>query len=531
MGRIFRLFKISYIIMGYIAWYTLVHFHYVRSSINPAAKLCNTLERLGTSFIKLGQALSLRQELLPPDYIAALQNLQDNVSTFSSDFAIKEIEQSFGAPINKLFSQFEHQPIAAASIAQVHCAVLFDGLEVIVKVRRPDIKKQIIWDIQILRMVIPLITLFLPRFRKYHPAKIVSELETNLLKELDFRLESRNIRRFAFAFKDSENVYVPPVIDELCAERVLTQIRSYGLRVDDPAIGGRGVKLAQIITDAYVQQFFVMGLFHGDPHPGNLFVTDDDRICFHDFGLVGYLDHDTRRNLAAFMQAFIDHDAEWMTDACLDLGILGGEIDRRNFLRSLEELVEEYAHLPLKDYSLAEVIMRIARMGRDSDISIPNNLLIFSRTLSLLESVIRDLDKEFNLEERLLQHAETLLKTGSIKGLSEAKIARLKYEIALAVQDLPLALGSTLRRMRNEGPDWPIPRKEIADLKRNINRGTNRLVLSLVTLGLYIASSLLMQHSIGPRVGNVPVLAVIGYALALWFTLRLVFAINRSGEL
>jgi ubiquinone biosynthesis protein len=493
--------------------------------------LCNTLDRLGTSFIKLGQALSLRQELLPPDYTAELQDLQDNVSTFSSDLAIKEIEQSFGAPINKLFSQFEHRPIAAASIAQVHSAVLFDGREVIVKVRRPDIKKQILWDIQILRMVIPLITLFLPRLRKYHPTKIVSELETNLLKELDFRLESRNIRRFAFAFKDSETVYVPSIIDELCAERVLTQIRSYGLRVDDPAIGGRGVKLSQIITDAYVQQFFVMGLFHGDPHPGNLFITDDDRVCFHDFGLVGYLDHDTRRNLAAFMQAFIDHDAEWITDACLDLGILAGEIDRSNFLHSLEELVEEYAHLPLKDYSLAEVFMRISRMGRDTNISIPHNLLVFFRALSLLESAIRSLDKEFNLEEGLMQHVETLLKTGSAKELTEAKIARLKYEIALAVQDIPLALGTTLRRMRNEGPDWPFPRKDISELKRNINKGTNRLVLSLVTLGLYVASSLLMQHSIGPRLWNVPVLAVIGYALALWFTLRLVLAINRSGEL
>lgn len=527
----FRLFKISYIIMGYVVWYTLARLHFFRPAISPPNMMCRTLERLGTSFIKLGQALSLRQELLPPDYTAALQDLQDNVSTFSSDFSIKEIEQSFGAPINKLFSQFEYQPIAAASIAQVHGARLFDGREVIVKVRRPDIKKQILWDIQILRMVIPLITFFLPSLRKYQPTKIVSELESNLLKELDFRLESRNIRRFASAFKDSETVYVPPVIDELCAERVLTQIRSYGLRVDDPAIGERGPKLAQIITDAYVQQFYVMGLFHGDPHPGNLFVTDDDRICFHDFGLVGYLDHDTRRNLAAFMQAFIEHDAEWMMDTCLDLGILAGEIDRRDFLRSLDELVKEYAHLPLKDYSLAEVFMRISRMGRDANISIPHNLLVFFRALSLLESAIRSLDKEFNLEGGLLQHAETLIGTGSVRSLSEAKIARLKYEIALAVQDLPLALGTTLRRMRNEGPDWPIPRKEMADLKRNINRGTNRLVLSLVTLGLYIASSLLMQHSIGPRLWNVPVLAVIGYALALWFTLRLVLAINRSGEL
>jgi ubiquinone biosynthesis protein len=490
-----------------------------------------TLERLGTPFIKLGQALSLRQELLPSEYISALQDLQDNVSTFPSDFAIREIEQSFGAPVNELFSHFEYQPIAAASIAQVHGARLFNGQEVVVKVRRPDIKKQILWDIQILRMVMPLITLFSPSLRKYRPTKIVSELETNLLKELDFRLESRNIKRFASAFKDSETVYVPPVIEELCAERVLTQIRSHGLRVNDPSVGSRGVKLAQIITDAYVQQFFVMGLFHGDPHPGNLFVTDDDRICFHDFGLVGYLDHDARRNLAAFIQAFIEHDAEWMIDECLDLGILGGEIDRRGLLRSLEEIVEEYAHLPLKDYSLAEVFMRITRLGHDTEIAIPNNLLVFFRTLSLLESAIRSLDKEFNVEEGLLKHAENLLKRGNVEGLSEAKKARLKYELALAVQDIPSTIGTILRLMRKEGLGLPVPRKELTDLKQNINRGTNRLVLSLVTLGLYIASSLLMQHSIGPRLWNVPVLAVIGYVLALWFTIRLLFAINRSGEL
>jgi len=303
--------------------------------------LVHTLESLGTTFVKLGQGLSLHYDLLPDEYVIALQSLQDHVHTYDSEIAIREVERAFNAPLSQLFADFDRQPLAAASIAQVHGALLHDGRQVIVKIRRPSIKAQVSQDMHLLKRVVKLLLVLVPRLRQFQPLTLIEEIEINLRKELDFRNEARSIKRFVSTFKNSETIHIPDVIDELYTESVVVQERSTGLRVDDPAVMERGPAVAQSFVDAYLQQFFVLGLFHGDPHPGNLFIMADGRICFHDFGLVGYLDQATRRNLAALMQAFVHQDSEWLLDAYVDLGLLSGELDRAEFRRGLEEMLED----------------------------------------------------------------------------------------------------------------------------------------------------------------------------------------------
>ncbi len=530
MSSLRRLFQIGLAVSAYLLWWLLVRLHLLRSSETPAQRLCRTLEQLGTTFVKLGQGLSLHRDLLSDEYILALQRLQDHVEPFPDKVARVEVEQALGKSVHDLFAEFEAHPMAAASIAQVHRARLHDGRRVVVKIRRPRIKAQIDRDMRLLRTVLRALLALFPGLRKYEPLTLVDEIWANLRKETDFRREASSALRFAMAFQGSSTVHVPAVIDGLYTESVLIQEMSGGRRVDDPAVRANGPQLAQALVDAYLQQVFAMGWFHGDPHPGNLFIMDSGHICFHDFGIVGSLDPSMRHNLAAFMLAFVYQDSDWMLDAAMDLGLLAGALDRTEFRQGMQEVIQDYAGLPLKDWSLADAFVRVARLGRGRNIRIPHSLLVLMRMLYLLENAVRDLDPDFNLLQSLLGKAEEVL---SFSAGAEAKagLNRLRFEVVAGAQELPAELGAWIHRIRAKGLELRVQHHGMEELEQHMDRGSNRLALAMVTLGLYIAASLLMQHSIGPRLGGMPALAIAGYSLALWFTWRLARGISRSGKL
>jgi ubiquinone biosynthesis protein len=515
-----RFVEISAALGGCLGWELAARLGIARSTTSRAQRLSKTLDRLGTTFIKLGQGLSLHREFLPDDYVLALQNLQDHTSPFPAEIAIREVELALSRKINDCFAEFEPLPIAAASVAQVHRARLRDGREVVVKVRRPSIKWLVEQDLRLLRATVRVVVWVVPNLKKYDPLGLIDEIRDNLHKEMDFRYEARNILRFKEAFKDSETIYVPGVIGEFVTESVIVQEMSGGQRVDDPQVKAIGPRLAQAFIDAYLRQIFVLGVFHADPHPGNLFVTPDRRICFHDFGSVGTLDRATRRNFAALLQAFVHQDSDWLLDACLDLGLLGGEIDRRQCSRELNEIIEDYAKLPLKEWSLAEALMRFARIGRGRSLRLPRRLLALIRALAEMEGVVRTLDPEFNLVGGLMGGAEKLAATFVDRASEGKPEERLRYEAAAALQEIPDALSALARKARTEGFKLAFSVDELDGLNDHIEGASKRIAFALIALGLYIAASLLMQHSLGPTIGGIPVAAVIGYALALWITYR-----------
>jgi ubiquinone biosynthesis protein len=517
-----RFIQIGIAVYGYLFWWILVRYRLRRPRLTPAQRFTSMLERLGTAFIKLGQAMSLHAEFLPEEYVTALASLQDHVAPFPGEQAVREIERSFGRTITDLFAAFEPTPMAAASIAQVHAARLHDGREVIVKVRRPGIKRQIEQDMKIMAFLVRAVLVAAPGLRRFDPLDLIEEMLQNLRQEMDFRHEARNIRRFAGIFRDSLDIFVPPAIEGMQTEWVGVQQMSGGMRIDDPRVREAGPKLAQALVDAYLKQFFSFGVFHGDPHPGNLFIMQDGRICFHDFGLVGFLDFNTRRNLAAFMQAFVLQDAEWLLDAALDLGFLARGVDRAEFGGRLEELLQDYVQLPLREWSFAEALLRIARMGTGQHLRIPRNLLVMMRTLFLLESAVRTLDPRFNLVDGLLGKGSATVGESITSRVKDGGMTRLNYEIAIALQQIPEHLGSLVHKARAGQLGIQLNHRGLESLVTNIERASTRMALSLVALGLYIAASLLMQHSIGPQIFDFPVLAALGYALAGWLTFRVV---------
>lgn len=525
-----RLIVIGFAVLGVVAHASWSRFSGSERRSLPQ-RFRHMLERLGPPFVKLGQALSLRKDLLPDDVVAALQGLQDDVPRFSSAEARREIERELARPIEQVFSEFDDKPLAAASIAQVHRARLLDGREVIVKVRRPGIRHQIDRDMRLLVIVLRAAEPFLPALKRYNAVALVREIWARLRGETDFRQEAASVRRFVEGFRDQPAAYVPDVEEALCTEAVLVQTMSHGRRIDDPALKSDGARLAQALIDLYLHQFFVMGVFHGDPHPGNLFALDDGRICFHDFGVVGQLTPAMRRKLAMFMLALTHQDEDWLVDAATDLGVLSPSVGRRLAREGVGAILADYAGRPLRDWSVGEVLLRIMRLGRGAGVMLPTNLAILARAAAIVEQVLRGLDQELTVVEALAHADPELLAKLIVARPEQSSLVRLRSEAAATAQSLPALAAEWFQQARHEGGGIPVTLRadSLAATGRSALRGADRLALALVALGLYVAASLLMQHSVGPRVfGGWPLFAVFGYVLALWLTVRIVRGIGTD---
>lgn len=491
------------------------------------------LQRLGPTFIKLGQAISLRPDLLPAPWIAALRELREHAEQVPIEAIREEIERGLGRPVEAVFASFDPVPIAAASVAQVHGARLPDGREVIVKVRRPGVRHHIGRDI---RALIPLARIGARLNRQLatlDPVGLLRELETDLLQETDLRIEARNIRRFADAFRGSATVFIPEVPDNLISESVVVQVMSPGHHIEHLAPGDDGKRLAGALVEAYLHQFFALGWFHADPHPGNLFALPDGRLCLHDFGLVGRLDPPVRRALAAFVQAFAHQDAAWFQDAAKELGLLGGIADPAAFRHGLREILSDYGGRPLREWSVADAFLRIMRLGGVGTVRVPRELLALRRALYLLEGTLRILDPEFEVIGALLAKGETTLRAVMLGDIPSGSPPRLKFEAAMLALDAPAALGAWLHRLGRDGPGIPIDLRHtgIDHLSRQIERAGYRLANALVALGLFIAGALLQQHSLGPFLfDGLPLFSAAGYAMGFWFTLRLARDLRRRDK-
>lgn len=498
-----------------------------RAAPAPADRFALLLQGLGTTFVKMGQHLSLRPDLLAPDYVAALERLQDRVGEFPSDVAQREIEAALGAPLQQLFRRFEPRALAAGSVAQIHRAVLPDGREVVVKVCRPGIAAQVDRDMRLLRRLARVAQSIVPGVSVYQPVAIVDEIHANLKLELDFHREARYVHRFAQAFAASSTVMVPDAVAGMCAENVFVQVFSDGVRIDEVHDPVQGVRLAEAVVAAYMQQLFELGVFHGDPHPGNLFVMPDGRVCLHDFGIVGHLDLRLRRALAAFAAGFVSQDAEWVVDAWLEMGVIAGRAQRSIFSRVVAELVREYAQRPLAEWSLAQAFARLVAVGRASAVRIPLDLLVLSRAVLLLESTLARIAPGFSVFEALSRHAQQAME--ATLHVPQGKLPRLQYELAATAQELPALLARTLQGARDGELKLRLEVAPTEGWQQPIVHGSGSVALALVTLGLYVAASLLMQHSLGPMVAGIPLLSIVGYAVAAWYTLRVARAARRSG--
>ncbi|MCD5390798.1 AarF/UbiB family protein [candidate division NPL-UPA2 bacterium] len=502
----------------------------VRERRTMAERARLALEELGPTFIKLGQILSARSDLIPSEFLREFKKLQDEVPAFSFPEVKQIVEREFGLSLKELFSQFEEVPMAAASIAQVHRASLLDGGKVIVKVQRPGIAEKIKADLQILLYLAPLVERHIPRSRLYSPVGVVEEFAATVRGELDFTVEANHTERFYRNFQENEAVRIPQVYWDLTSQRVLTLERIEGIKINDiPALERAHIdrkKIAVNGVNAFLKQIFEHGFFHADPHPGNFFVLNKEVIGLVDFGIVGRLNQETLHSLSNMFISLISHDLERLGDEVVNLGLPPEEFDLKGFNQNLLEFVDSYFGVPLKRIRAENFINDLVRIAGKHGIRLPRDFVLLGKTVFIIGGIGRELDPDFDFLQVAKPFAYDLIKRRLHPKKLFINLTRTLSEVSSSLESLPGQVSQILRRFRQGEFKLTIEHKGLEEAIRDRDRSSNRMALGLVITSLIIASSLLIQSQ-----GPIFWVGIFGFSLAALLGLWLVIGIFRSGRL
>jgi ubiquinone biosynthesis protein len=482
-------------------------------------------EDLGPTFVKLGQLLSTRPDLLPEAYTNELAFLRDDVRTFSFDQAQAILRDEYGRPLHEIFASLDEKPVASASISQVHRGVLHDGRVVALKVQRPDVAKVVHADLDIIKNLAQLVERRIPQLAIYRPLILAREFERSIKRELDFSRERRTIERCRLQFLDDPSVHIPWTIPELCTPRVLAMEFIDGVAINDvERIRLMGCTPQQVaITGARIllKQVFEFGFFHADPHSGNLRVLPSGVIVPLDYGLFGHLDLRTRERIAALLTGLLSQDADRVIRVLESLEIRRDRSDARGFRRDVAELVSAYSDLTLDSIDLGVLLRDLIGIIRTHHLTIPPDLVLLIRALVTIESVGRTLDPHFDIGAQL----HPFLRDEMLKRFKPERIfsqtVRTTEDLQRIATLIPDLLSQSLESIKRGELRVVFDLQGFERLVRQLTRASNSLTLGIVIAGLFVSSALLF------RVGQTT-LAYVAVAIALTLGVALGWNMTRS---
>lgn len=500
-------------------------------------RLVRVCVELGPTFVKLGQMLTTRPDIVPGDVIAELQSLQDDVPPFSTDVARRIIEEDFGRPLEQSFPTFSPSPLASGSIGQVYRATDAEGRDVIVKIRRPGIDDTIRLDMQVLKWLAHSIEEYAPELRMYRPLLLVDEFEQALTRELDYINEASTTSRFAAAFEDVPHVRCPKVYWPLCSPRVLTMELLPGENVaallDREHCGVDRRILADRFANAYLRQMFEMGMFQADPHPGNILVEPPADIGIIDFGQVGLITGELMTQLVTMVYAAVNREVEVIADTLADMDTYGPTTEPARLESGLRMMVDKYYGLPLKRIDLTKLFDEISELMRRNDLLLPRDFVLMIKALATVASVTLRIDPEYNLLQSLGPRLQALMRDRfSPKSVRRAAVLGGWHLLTLA-RRTPRQLRHWLRHVAAGTWQFRLRHENIDHLVRELDRSSNRLAVSIVIAAIIIGSSVIITTKEHLSLLNVPLqyFGVAGYVVAALLGLTLVWAIFRSGRL
>lgn len=459
------------------------------------------LEELGVAFVKLGQLLSTRSDLLPPEYVAELAKLQDAVPALSNETVQAVISEELGQHFQEVFSSFDEEPLAAGSIGQAHAAVLRDGTEVVVKVRRPGVVEQVQQDLEIFQNLAARAARRLRLAAEYDVVGLADEFARTLRGELDYLAEGRNADRFAATLAGDPDVLVPRLYWDATTSRMLTLGRVRGVKIDDvAALEAAGVEprdLAERATRLTAEMIFGNGFFHADPHPGNLFIQPDGRVGLIDFGMVGSLDDRLRIRLGRLLVAFARRDIDRLADALLDLGAPYRAVDREAFTSDLEGLLARYEGTGIGEISLMRLIEEALVIVRRHRLQLPREIALLLRVLVIDQGVAAHLDPDFRIQKALAPYAERLMIRQFAPGLRQlVETGADSLELGL---DLPEQLHRLLRAVEAGEIAIRLHGDDLRMLAERETRSARRVAAAVLLSGLVQAGAVLLAGARGGR--------------------------------
>ena len=493
------------------------------------------LEELGPTFIKLGQIMSNRPDLLSPQLIQELEKLQTRVPPFPFAEAENLIESELKKPLRAVFQRFDRGPVASASVAQAHRARLKSGEEVIVKVQRPGIDETINTDIEILKRLAGIFERLILQSETLDAVSIIDEFGQSLNREIDFVNEAMHIEKFAANFEGESSLVVPAVFRECSSKRILTMEFIDGIHVSEMAkLKQKRIdtkKVADTGTRLVLEQIFEHGFFHADPHPGNVMVLEDNRVCFLDFGMMGMILPKHRTYLSNIMVGIVNQDAESITKSLIDFS-RSGEIKNREELEyKIFVLSEQYSHLPLKDINMGVLLPKMLSIILDYNLRLPAHIFMLTKALITIEGVGRKLDPDYDLMSHIQPFANQLIKR-------RFKLDRLKKDaLSAAVKmrdllgDLPEDTKEIINVLKSGKTRVDFEPSGLHQVFRRLGSITNRITLAIVFASLVIGTALTFNSMPPPLWRGMPLLGLAGLGGALITGILLFITILRNNRL
>ena len=487
---------------------------------NPKAEeLASDLEKMGPTFIKLGQLLSTRPDLLPPPYIEALARLQDKVEPFSYEEVEHIVTEELGVRLSKAFGEFSTEPLAAASLGQVHRATLRDGRLVVVKIQRPNIREQIIEDLESLAEIAGVLDRRTKIGKRYHFSGMIEEFHKTLIAELDYRREAGNLTLLADNLSEFERIVVPRPVPDYSTARVLTMDYIAGHKIDGVSpvalLEVDGDALAEELFRAYLKQIFVDGFFHADPHPGNVFLTDDDRVALLDLGMVDRIGPRLQEQLLQMVLAVSEGRADEVSDIAIKIGETTEEFDEKEFRQRVEDVVGRTQDVTLGELQVGKVFLDMAQQAAETGIRMPQELTVLGKALLNLDGIGRVLAPEFDPSASIKRNSSKIMRQRMVKAMSPGNV----YAGLLEMKDLVMRLPSRVNKILDATASNKIGFKidtgiDAGGLMGGLQTVANRITVGLVLAALIVGAALLMRIETAFTIFGYPGFAILCFIVA-----------------
>jgi len=496
---------------------------YAESQADKAVpeRLRLAFEELGPTFVKLGQLLSTRSDLLPEAYIEELTRLQDHVQPLPFDVVRAAVEKELNRKIEEAYSSFNSTPLAAASIGQVHEATLLTGEQVVVKIQRPEIERIIDTDVSLLAFLATLLEKYVPESRVIGPVVIVDEFFRTLSSELDFIIEANNMAKIAENCAAISEIVIPKVYKHLSTGKMLTLEKLEGIRVNDvKALDAAGVdkkRIVEIGAKTFFKWVLLDGLFHGDLHGGNLFILPENRLGIIDFGIVGRLSQKARDQLATMVMSLLTEDYENLCYEYAELGAASSSIDFEGFQREVRNTLSPYMGLSLSDVNVGKVLIEATQIATKFNIKVPGEWMLVFKAILTLEGMGRTLDPDFDLLSMGQDLVKDLVRNQySVPRLSK-ELLWVARDLALLLKVLPRQIRWMFRKLNSNDFAFEIKSPDFQQIRRQLELNGRMSSLSVLISGLFISSSIALHYSSEAKIGGYPLIAVIYFSLGCIF--------------
>jgi predicted unusual protein kinase regulating ubiquinone biosynthesis (AarF/ABC1/UbiB family) len=492
-------------------------------------QLADDLEAMGPTYVKLGQVLSSRPDLLPDAYLKALARLQDKVKPFSYTEVEQIVSTELGVRISKAFSRFDPEPIAAASLGQVHSAALLDGRLVVVKVQRPNIRKQIADDFEVLEQIATFFDAHTKLGRRYRFLKILEEFHITIQQELDYEREAQNLIALGANLKEFELIQVPQPVPDYSSRYVLTMDYVLGRKITSVGPLGRlemnGAPLAEELFKAYLKQVLVDGLFHADPHPGNVFLTDDGRIALLDLGMVGHTTPGMQENLLKLLLAIGEGNSDVAADLVIHISETTEEFNRTEFHRRTSQVMASRQDQGLQQMNVGKALLEVSKNAAENGLFVPSELTLLGKTLLQLDEVGKILDPEFDPNASIRRNVGALMSQRMLKNATQGSLFSSLLEMKDFVGGLPSRLNNIMDAISKHELEVKIKAVDAQLVMEGFQKIANRITTGIILASIIMGASVLMQVQTSFRIFGYPGLAILCFTAAAAGGFSLVFHI------